>query len=201
LISDSRDPQKPVTILAERGVFVDSPGGARIVMVNGNRQQFDPDTRKLSLLSFESYTLDLGTWRDAPVVRFREAQERFLDELFAPPSDIDASLRTAFLAEAHQRILVPLSVFSFSLIPLACLLPGELNRRGQLKRVLLAIGLAFVFQVLDLGANNLALRSRAAIPLMYVAHLLPFVLGFGILLHGGIKLGFRWPMLAARPAH
>ena len=58
LISDSRDPQKPVTILAERGVFVDSPGAARIVMVNGNRQQFDPDTRKLSLLSFESYTLD-----------------------------------------------------------------------------------------------------------------------------------------------
>src|ERR1700748_136341 len=54
LISDSRDPQKPVTILAERGVFVDSPAGARIVMVNGNRQQFDPDNRKLSLLSFES---------------------------------------------------------------------------------------------------------------------------------------------------
>src|SRR5215472_8583581 len=42
LISDSRDPQKPVTILAERGVFVDSPAGARIIMVNGNRQQFDP---------------------------------------------------------------------------------------------------------------------------------------------------------------
>src|SRR6476659_3494563 len=71
LISDSRDPQKPVTILAERGVFVDSPTGARIVMVNGNRQQFDPESRKLSLLTFESYTLDLEAWRDAPVVRFR----------------------------------------------------------------------------------------------------------------------------------
>jgi hypothetical protein len=30
---------------------------------------------------------------------------------------------------------------------------------------------------------------------------LPLVLGFGILLRGGIKLGFRWPLLAARPAH
>jgi lipopolysaccharide export system permease protein len=105
------------------------------------------------------------------------------------------------LAEAHQRLLVPLSAFSFSLIPLACLLPGELNRRGQLKRVLLAIGLAFAFQMLDLGVNNLALRSPAAIPLMYAADLLPLVLGFGILLRGGIKLGFRWPLLAARPAH
>src|SRR6201998_3635344 len=200
LISDNRDPQKPVTILAERGVFVDSPTGARIVMVNGNRQQFDPESHKLSLLTFDSYTLDLNAWGDAPVVRFREAQERFLPELFTPPADADASLRAAFLAEAHQRILVPISAFSFALIPLACLLPGELNRRGQLKRVLLAIGLAFAFELLDLGANNLAVRSPAAVPLMYLADLLPFVLGFAILLRGGIKLGLRRPSLVPRPA-
>jgi lipopolysaccharide export system permease protein len=201
LINDSRDPQKPVTILAERGVFVDSPTGSRIVMVNGNRQQFDPESRKLSLLTFESYTLDLDSLHDAPVVRFREAQERFLDELFFPPADADGSLREGFLVEAHQRILVPLSAFSFSLIPLACLLPGELNRRGQLKRVLLAIAIAFLFELLDLGVNNLAFHSAVAIPLMYVVDLLPFVLGFGILLQGGIKLGFPRPMLAARPVH
>lgn len=201
LINDSRDPQKPVTILAERGVFVDSPTGSRIVMVNGNRQQFDPESRKLSLLTFESYTLDLDSLHDAPVVRFREAQERFLDELFFPPADADGSLREGFLVEAHQRILVPLSAFSFSLIPLACLLPGELNRRGQLKRVLLAIAIAFLFELLDLGVNNLAFHSAVAIPLMYVVDLLPFVLGFGILLQGGIKLGFPRPMLVARPVH
>jgi lipopolysaccharide export system permease protein len=200
LISDSRDPQKPVTILAERGVFVDSPTGARIVMVNGNRQQFDPESHKLSLLTFDSYTLDLNAWRDAPVVRFREAQERFLGELFTPPTDADDSLRATFLAEAHQRILVPLSAFSFCVIPLACLLPGELNRRGQLKRVLLAIGLAFLFELLDIGVNNLAVRSPAAIPLMYMADLLPFALGFGILLRGGIKRGFRRPLIAIRTA-
>src|SRR5438477_12233979 len=182
LISDSRDPQKPVTILAERGVFVDSPTGARIVMVNGNRQQFDPDSRKLSLLTFDSYTLDLGAWRDAPVVRFREAQERFDGEVIAPPEDADPDLSAVFLAEAHRRILVPLSAFSFSLIPLACLLPGQLNRRGQLKRVLIAIALAFLFELLDLGVNNIAGRHTAAIPLMYVVDLLPIFLAFGILL-------------------
>ena len=201
LISDSRDPEKPVTILAERGVFVDSPTGARIVMVNGNRQQFDPQSHKLSLLTFESYTLDLDSLRDAPVVRFREAQERFLDELFYPPTGIDDSLREAFLVEAHQRILVPVSAFSFALIPLACLLPGELNRRGQLKRILLAVVLALLFELLGLGVNNLAIRASPAIPLMYVVDLLPFLLGFGILLHGGIKLGFRRPVLATRSAH
>ena len=61
LINDSRNPQRQVTIVAERGAFVDSPAGSRIVMVNGNRQQFDAETRKLSLLTFDSYTLDLDS--------------------------------------------------------------------------------------------------------------------------------------------
>jgi lipopolysaccharide export system permease protein len=201
LINDSRNPQRQVTIVAERGAFVDSPAGSRILMVNGNRQQFDTETHKLSLLTFESYTLDLDTVRDAPVIRFREAQERFLGELFFPPADTDEVLRHGFLVEAHQRILIPLSAFSFSLIPLACLLPGELNRRGQLKRVLLAIGVAFLFELLDLGVNNIAGRFAAAIPLMYVADLMPLVLGFGILLQGGIRLGLRRPSITAQPAH
>ena len=201
LINDSRNPQRQVTIVAERGAFVDSPAGSRILMVNGNRQQFDTETQKLSLLTFESYTLDLDSVRDAPVIRFREAQERFLGELFFPPADTDEVLRHGFLVEAHQRILIPLSAFSFSLIPLACLLPGELNRRGQLKRVLLAIGVAFLFELLDLGVNNIAGRFAAAIPLMYVGDLMPLVLGFGILLQGGIRLGLRRPSIAAQPAH
>jgi lipopolysaccharide export system permease protein len=201
LINDSRNPQRQVTIVAERGAFVDSPTGARILMVNGNRQQFDTDTHKLSLLTFDSYTLDLETLQDAPVGRFREAQERFLDELFFPPPDADDSLRQGFIVEGHQRILVPLSAFSLSLIPLACLLPGELNRRGQLKRVLIAIALAFLFELVDLGVNNIASRSASAVPLMYVTILLPLVLGFGILLRGGIRLGFPRSMLVTRLAN
>jgi lipopolysaccharide export system permease protein len=197
LINDSREPHRPVTILAERGVFANTPAGSRIVMVNGNRQQFDPETRKLSLLTFDRYTLDLDSLHDAPVVRFREPQERFLDELFFPPAETDPALRLGLTIEAHQRILIPLSAFSFALIPLACLLPGEFNRRGQLKRALLAIVIAFLFELLDIGVNDLASRSAAAIPLMYATDLLPFILGFGILLRGNIRLGFQGPRVAA----
>jgi lipopolysaccharide export system permease protein len=154
LINDSREPHRPVTILAERGVFANTPAGSRIVMVNGNRQQFDPETSKLSLLTFDRYTLDLDSLHDAPVVRFREPQERFLDELFFPSAEADPVLRLGLTIEAHQRILIPLSAFSFALIPLACLLPGEFNRRGQLKRALLAIVVAFLFELLDIGVNG-----------------------------------------------
>jgi lipopolysaccharide export system permease protein len=194
LINDSRDPQRPVTILAERAAFVDTPSGSRIIMVNGDRQQFDPHTHKLSILTFARYTLDFDTLQDAPVVRLRLAEERFLPDLFFPPKELDPFLRHSFIMEAHQRILIPLSAFSFALIPLACLLPGEFNRRGQLKRVILAIGAAFLFQTTALGVNNLASRFAAVIPLMYVIDLLPFTIGIASLLPGRLRLG--WPTLA-----
>ena len=150
--------------MAERGAFADDEQISRIVMVNGSRQSFDRASGKLSVLTFDRYTLDLNMLRDAPGVRFREAQERFLDELFWPPPQLDPMLRRSFIVEAHQRLLVPLSVFSFVMIPLACLLPGELNRRGQLRRVLLAVGIAFVFQAVDLGVKNLAGREYRSGP-------------------------------------
>lgn len=201
LINDSRDPQRPVTILAERAAFVDTPAGSRIVMINGDRQRFDPQTRKLSILTFKRYTLDLDSLQDAPVVRFREAQERFIGELLFPPPGLDPLLRQSFFLEAHRRLVVPLSVLSFALIPLACLLPGEFSRRGQTRRVLLAIGAAFIFQTTLLGVDDLAARFPAAIPLMYVTDLLPFAIGLGVLLEGGVRSRLRWPALGFRHAH
>jgi lipopolysaccharide export system permease protein len=198
LIDDERDPRHPVTLLAERGAFAEAGGGSRLIMINGNRQQYDRDTGKLSVLTFDRYVLDLDMLRDAPEVRFREAQERFLGELFFPPPDLDPMTREAVLVEGNQRITIPLTAFSFALIPLACLLPGEFNRRGQLKRVLIALGCALLFQTLDLAVKNLAGRYSMAIGLSYIVDLLPFTLGLGILSHRGIRFKFwRLPTAAA----
>jgi lipopolysaccharide export system permease protein len=201
LINDSRDPQRPITILAERAAFVDTAAGSRIIMVNGNRQQFDPQTHKLSVLTFQRYTLDLDSLQDAPVVRFRGAQERFLGELLFLPAGLDPLVRRSFILEAHQRLLIPLSAIGFSLIPLACLLPGEFSRRGQVKRVIGAISAALLFETANLGVNDLAGRFDEAIPLMYVVTLLPIALSLTILLNRGIRFGFRWPLYAAIRAH
>lgn len=200
LINDSRDPQRPITILAERAAFIDTADGSRIIMVNGNRQQFDPETRKLSVLTFKRYTLDLDSLQDAPVVRFRGAQERFLGELLFPPAGLDPLIRQSFEMELHQRLLIPLSTLSFALIPLACLLPGEFSRRGQLRRVVAAIAAALVFQMASLGVNDLAARFDRAIPLMYVVDLLPFAVGFAMLRQRSIRFGLWRPIFAARRA-
>lgn len=191
MIDDERDPKHPVTIMAERGAFADTGGGSRIIMVNGTRQQYERDNGKLSVLTFDRYVLDLDMMRDAPEARSREAQERFLPELFFPSDDIDPGTREAYLVEGNERLTVPLTAFSFAIIPLACLLPGEFNRRGQLKRVLIAVACALSFQALDLAIKNIEGRFAAAIPMSYIVDLLPFTLGLGILLHRGIKFNFR----------
>ena len=135
--------------------------------------------------------------RDAPESRSREAQERYLGELFFPPEDLDPGTREAYLVEGNERLTVPLTAFSFAIIPLACLLPGEFNRRGQLRRVLTAVGCALTFQALDLAIRNLEGRFASAIPISYLIDLLPFAIGLGILLHRGIKFNFRRLPLAA----
>jgi len=200
MIDDERDPKHPITILAQRGAFVDTGGGTRIIMVNGDRQQYDRATGKLSILTFDRYVLDLDMMRDAPEVRSREAQERFLGELFFPPRDLDQGTRDAYFVEGNERLMVPLTAFSFAIIPLACLLPGEFNRRGQLKRVLAAVGCALVFQALDLAVKNLEGRYVSAIPIGYLVDLLPFAVGLGILLKRGIRFNFRRLPFAAVPS-
>lgn len=200
LVNDERDPRRPMTILAERGAFADSGSSSRIIMVNGSRQQYDRETGKLTVLTFARYVLDLDMLRDAPVVRFREAQERFLGELFFPSEDIDPSIRYGFIVEGNQRITTPLSTFSFAVIPLICLLPGEFNRRGQLKRVLAAIGGALAFQTADLAIKNLAGRYGLAIALSYVIDLLPFMLWLGVFFHRGMSFNFRRLQFAGAPA-
>jgi lipopolysaccharide export system permease protein len=191
MINDERDPKNPVTILAERGAFADTGVASRIIMVNGDRQQYDRETGKLSVLTFDRYVLDLDMMREAPEARAREAQERYLNELFFPADDIDPGVRDAYLVEGNERLTVPLTAFSFALIPLACLLPGEFNRRGQLRRVLTAIGCALAFQAIDLAVRNLEGRYTAAIPISYVVDALPFLVGLGIILHRGIRFNFR----------
>jgi lipopolysaccharide export system permease protein len=189
LVQDERDRNKVVTLIAERGAFVDIDAGARVLMQNGTRQQYDRTTGKLSVLSFDRYTLDLEELRDAPGVREREPSERDLLDLWFGPSRRDSSTSKAAIVERHVRLLAPLTPFVFVLIPLACLLSGEFNRRGQSRRVLLAVLLAFLFQAADLGMRNVANRQLAAIPVLYAMIALPIAAGLWMLVRDAFRRG------------
>ena len=192
LVQDERDKAKPVTIIAERGAFVETETGSRVFLVNGNRQQLDRLTGKLSVLTFEKYTLDLADGHDVAVGRAREPQERYLGELFFPrESGINPSLRDSLRLEGHLRLIVPLTALAFATIPLVALLCGEFNRRGQIRRILVAVLLAMLFETLDLGLRNLATRYPSGIALMYLNVLLPVAIGCFFLFNDSHRLTAR----------
>ncbi len=192
LVQDERDKAKPVTIVAERGAFVETENGSRVFLVNGTRQQLDRATGKLSVLSFDKYTLDLSDVRDEAVGRVREPQERYLGELFLPTdSSVNPTFRNSLRLEGHQRLIVPLTAFAFAVIPLVALLCGEFNRRGQIRRILLAIALALLFETIDLGLRNLAVRYPAGIVLMYLNAMLPVAIGCFFLFDDNRRLSLR----------
>lgn len=174
LVQDETDPKKQVTMIAERGALVRGQEGPAVFMVNGNRQERDVATGRLSVLYFERYTHDLSRLQQGSILRWREPRERFLSELFWPGNtQIDIEHRTELMAEGHQRIVAPLFCLSFTLIGLAAILTGEFSRRGHLGRILVAILAVVLCQAANLGATYASARTLAVVPLMYAAVVLP----------------------------
>ncbi len=84
LVHDGRNPEKPVTMMAENGALVRTDEGPQVIMVNGNRQEVSKDSGALSLLYFDRYVLNVHSVDKTLDKRWREPRERFLDELFFP---------------------------------------------------------------------------------------------------------------------
>lgn len=174
LVHDSRVPQRPITMMAERGAIIGMADGPRVLLVQGNRQEVERDTGRLSLLYFDRYTLDLSQFTKALDQRWREPQERFIGELFEPnlADGNDAHYANNLRAEGHQRLASPLYAFVYALIAVAALLSGEFNRRGQSRRIMAAVAAVAFAQAAQLGLYNLAGKAPLVVALMYLNPLL-----------------------------
>jgi lipopolysaccharide export system permease protein len=199
VIYDDRQPDKPVTVFAERGAIANTPDGPRLLMVNGTRQERDISNGHLSSLSFEKYTLELSELNDAPGTRDRNVDERYTSELISSAAhDEEADWRHAVLVELNMRLAGPLTALAMAALPVACLLTGQFNRRGQTRRVLLAVAIALVMEIIDIGLKNLAARSSIAVPLIYSNLALPVIVSLWLLWRDGAPR--TRPRLNAQPA-
>ncbi len=174
LVHDSRDAQRPVTMMAERGALVRTAQGPRFIMVKGNRQQVEQDRKQLSLLYFDSYTLDLDTYTKNEGSGWRQPNERFIGELLSPdmndPDDRQNYWR--LVVQGHTNLAQPWYVATLILVALAAMLAAEFDRRGQTRRILVAAAAGIAIQVLSFGVTYLARRTPVMIPLIYLTPLL-----------------------------
>jgi lipopolysaccharide export system permease protein len=169
LVHDGRDRKRPVTMMAEKGTLVRGDGGARLILVKGNRQEIAADRSRLGLLYFDRYTLDLSSLIEPAREHWREPRERYLHELLGPP-ERKADVRNAaeLAAEAHQRLVTPWVAPALALVALAVLLPGEAGGRAATARLWLAIGCAAGFEIGYLVLERTIIGTPGLTPLFYV---------------------------------
>lgn len=175
LVHDTRQQGKDISILAQRGVMADSPGGIKVIMLDGLRQEVDSKTGKMSELYFDRYLVDFQVGDEKPQDRQVDPRERTMTELTNPPPDAldNPYMLQQFAAELHMRLSTPLLALAYTMIALAALLCGDYNRRGQAKRIAAVAVLVIALQSASLGLTGLAGKTWIAIPLMYLLYLAP----------------------------
>lgn len=183
LVQDNRKPEKPVTMMAERGAILPSETGPRIVLLSGNRMEIERKSGRLSYLSFTRYSFELGALTKAQDKRWRQPAERPLAELLSPDktSANDRYYYNKLIAEGHSRLVSPLYPLALVIVALVCLLFGEFNKRGQFKRIVLAIAIAGTIQGGAIGLTNFAAKVPWAIVLIYVNAIAPLLIGLFLL--------------------
>lgn len=193
LIHDARDKDKPpVTVTARRGQIIMLDDIPHIFVYDGLRQQID-DNGAVSKLFFSRHKIEIkGLDRDAGT-RWADAEERTLPQLLRPAPDDERAqaLRGEFMAEATQRLLTPLNAVGFTLVALACILLGPFNRRGQTRKILLAVGIIVALQAANIGLASAAQKNTALLPLLYLLTIGPVVLGFALLTDNGAAAARR----------
>ena len=196
MIEDDKDPKNPRTIVAKRGVLEDTETGPRLVVYNGERQELDRATQKISRLTFDDYTIDLKFLDPAEGDHWVEPTDRTLFQLLRPTTDPrDKGFESYFLAEANGRIASAFFMLAFTFIGVTCLLVGEFDRRGQAKRILRAIVISVAVQMLYVGLSNLSKKHNAVIPLMYLAGIAPIAVCWWIIRYrtGVLRPRLNWP--------
>jgi lipopolysaccharide export system permease protein len=203
LIHDTRDSGNSLTIMAERGAVGHDDKGSRVLLFNGSRQQLEPGTGNLSVLYFDSYTLDFGTLQSTTEDRYQNNRERSTWALLTASEGPTTPARIArrMRVEGHQRLAEPLSALGFTCVGLAFLLTGSFSRRGQTVRIVGAIATVVLLQASALGAANLAGKDGIFTLLIYVVALLPIAAGMYIIMQPDWGVSDRRTLpLAARTA-
>lgn len=175
LIHDTRkENEVPSTIIAKRGALIMDENGSQVIVYEGARHEYNKDKRILQKLNFERYTIDLPD--SGPVrKRWKEPDERNLMELLNPDKNDERDRESIrdFVVEINKRITNPILALTFTLLSCAFLLIGPVNRRGQSRRIVMAILSIVMIQGLYLASYNIARHNNIGFILMYGLTLLP----------------------------
>jgi lipopolysaccharide export system permease protein len=195
LIYQEQSNGRPTTTMAKRGVVVEGDRGPEMIVYGVSRQEVDTKTGRPRTTEFERGTVDLQQVAEALTARWKEPSERTLPELLAGArGPEDTGFDNAFRAEAHSRIASPLFAMALTMAGLYTLLGGRFDRRGQSRRILTGAVCVLLIEGASIGLANFARNHALAIPLLYLAALMPALAATVLFAHAndGLPPWRRW---------
>ncbi len=177
IIHDSRIKSQPaITLHAKRGTLVETDTGNKIIIFDGARQDYDPKKNSLKQLSFDRYSIDLPNEEDKEETRKRKPKERTIFELLSPKDETLSKERIReFRVEAHLQIIAPFLALTYVFIAVTSILSGTINRRGQSRKIITAIGSIIFIQSLYIALSDAAGKSDIALIGCYLIVIAPII--------------------------
>jgi len=161
-IHDSRDAEKPSTLIAKKGRLIRSNFSTKILLEEGS-QQFQSQDKKLSILYFDKYLLDVNQSEGSSLInRWKSPSERSLDELQKPDMDLGDDLNNlqSFKAEITLRFALPLNILFFGLFILTFLFSLKFYRVENYKQTIKVFSIIIGLEILTIISSNLSIKIQ-----------------------------------------
>ena len=172
-LRDGRDPKRTVSYSAARAQLVRTEEGPRLVMYDGIAQTYTPADRRLAVTRFDELAQNVATLIDSSGREdSRNLRELSTREILSGDAELAETLRVSLAelkVEGHQRFTQSMMAVIAPLIGFATLLLGGFSRFGIWNQIFASVGLVILLYIIDNAMADAALRSVAALPLVYGA--------------------------------
>jgi len=183
-IHDSREKDEQTTLIAKKGTLIGGKNSTKILLEDGS-QQFQSKEKKLSILYFEKYLLDINKTENSSLFdRWKSPSERTMYELRNPNpnSGDDVNNLQAFNAEITNRFALPLNVVGFSLVIICFIITSKFQR---IENYLFSIKVCFLIitlKIFSITASNLSIKLTNLEILNFLPFLISLILSSYILI-------------------
>lgn len=168
IIASVQRPQENFTFMAKEGRLVVEDQVPRIIMVNGNRQEYNPQKDTLTVLYFDKTIITLSEEVKPGLARPRKPVELDLVELLmGPHPNVTPAYRQRLYMEGYQRLLTPWNALVFTSIALAFILSSRFRRGSHFFVLVKATVAVILFQVATLSLINYGAHVSGAIVFAY----------------------------------
>ena len=183
-VSDRRDPENRVEVVAESGFLDLQSATPQLVFTRGMRSELVPGATRAALLNFDSYTLKLTSEYRGSGERARDYNELDIPTLLAGRHSIEKYSRE-MRAEGHFRLATPILGLTMVVIGAGAILNRQYARATSWRMMLAGVTLAIAVQVGVIAARGLTIDHPQLYPLLYAAGIVPIALGLWMMRQPG----------------